>query len=104
MADDSIEVNPFDSSPERNKAQLNISLSVTVAVCIVFLFLSMSFGEALSDNEGVVNADEWWEVPLEKRHLMDLNFSSWRSTLPEQGTYDWTGPTEHYVEVELPPS
>jgi hypothetical protein len=39
MADDSIEVNPFDSSPERNKAQLNISLSVTVAVCIVFLFL-----------------------------------------------------------------
>ena len=35
---------------------------------------------------------------------MDLNFSSWRSTLPEQGTYDWTGPTEHYVEVELPPS
>ena len=67
MADDSIEVDPFDSSANRNQAQLNISLSVTIAVCIVFLFLSMSFGETLSDDSNVENADEWWDVPLNER-------------------------------------
>ena len=50
MADDPIEAILFDSSADRNQAQLNISLSVTIAVCIVFLFLSMSFGETLSDD------------------------------------------------------
>ena len=104
MADDSIEVNPFDSSPERNKAQLNISLSVTVAVCIVFLFLSMSFGEALSDNEGVVNTDEWWEVPLNERHKMELPMNTSRAQLPIEGKYGYEDYQEHFISVDLPAS
>ena len=31
-----------------------------------------------------------------------LGFSSWRSTLPEKGPYNWTGPSEYFVQVELP--
>ena len=73
------------------------------AVLLATIFLvSGCLSSPVDEND--ISQYEWWEVPLEKRHLMDLNFSSWRSTLPEQGTYDWTGPTEHYVEVELPPS
>ena len=73
------------------------------AVLLATIFLvSGCLSSPVDEND--ISQYEWWEVPLEKRHLMDLNFSSWRSTLPEQGTYDWTGPTEHYVEVELTPS
>ena len=67
------------------------------AFLISFIFLfSGCLNSAVSD-ENDISQYEWWEVPLEKRHLMDLNFSSWRSTLPEQGNYDWTGPSEYYV-------
>ena len=53
MADDFIDAEIIESSPTRNKKQLNISLSATIAFSIVFLFLSMSFGEALSDENNV---------------------------------------------------
>ena len=74
------------------------------AILISFIFLFSGCLTSSVTDEDDISQYEWWEVPLEKRHLMDLNFSSWRSTLPEQGIYDWTGPSEHYVEVDLPAS
>ena len=72
------------------------------ALLISFIFLASGcLNSSITDEDDISNY-EWWEVPLEKRHLMDLNFSSWRSTLPEKGVYDWTGPTEYFVEVDLP--
>ena len=72
------------------------------AIIIGTIFLvSGCLNSSIEDDTDISNY-EWWEVPLEKRHLMDLNFSSWRSTLPEKGIYDWTGPTEYFVEVDLP--
>ena len=48
--------------------------------------------------------DDWWNTPVNERHKMDLNMTGLRSQLPEAGPYTWSGPTEHFVEVDLPPS
>ena len=72
------------------------------ALLISFIFLISGCLNSSVPDENDISQYEWWEVPLEKRHLMDLNFSSWRSTLPVKGIYDWTGPTEYFVEVDLP--
>ena len=45
---------------------------------------------------------EWWETPVNERYNMELNMTGWRSQLPVEGLYSWTGPTEYYVEVDLP--
>ena len=90
----------FDSSANRNQAQLNISLTVTIAVCIVFLFLSMSFGETLSDESNVENADEWWDVPLNERHEMELPMNTSRAQLPVQGKFKPLPYEEHFITVD----
>ena len=74
------------------------------AIFISFIFLFSGCLTSSVTDEDDISQYEWWEGPLEKRHLLDLNFSSLRATLPEQGIYDWTGPSEHYVEVDLPAS
>ena len=104
MADDIVEAELFDSSPERNKTQLNISLGATISFCIVFLFLSMSFGEALPDENSVEGAYDWWDVPLNERHNMDLPMDTMRAQLPEEGKYEIQPYTEHFITVDLPSS
>jgi hypothetical protein len=84
MADDTLEAELFDSSPERNKTQLNISLAATISFCIVFLFLSMSFGKVFPDENSVDSAYDWWDVPLNERHKMDLPMDTMRAQLPEE--------------------
>ena len=61
------------------------------ALLISFIFLSSGCLNSSVTDENDISQYEWWEVPLEKRHLMDLNFSSWRSTLPEKGIYNGPG-------------
>ena len=87
MAEDILDAEVLESSSDRSKIQLNISLSATIAICIVFLFLSMSFGEALSDENEVESVYDWWDVPLHERHKMDLPMDTMRAQLPENGTY-----------------
>ena len=88
----------------RDKAQLNFLAAASVGITALLIALSMFWGSgALSDDDG----DEqyaWWQVPLHERHAMDLNMTGQRSTLPAAGPYDWTGPTEYFVEVALPAS
>ncbi len=45
---------------------------------------------------------EWWEIPVNERYNMELNMTGWRSQLPVEDLYSWTGPTEYFVEVDLP--
>jgi hypothetical protein len=47
---------------------------------------------------------EWWETPVNERENMKLNMTGWRSQLPVEGLYSWSGPTEFFVEVDLPTS
>ncbi|MGB0174445.1 MAG: hypothetical protein ACPF9S_05375, partial [Candidatus Poseidoniaceae archaeon] len=104
MSEEILEAEIFDSSSERSKTQLNISLSATIAFCVIFLFLSMSFGEALTNENEVENTYDWWDVPLHERHMMDLPMDTMRAQLPENGTYDVLPYTEHFISVELPAS
>ena len=34
---------------------------------------------------------EWWETPVNERYNMELNMTGWRSQLPVEGLYSWTG-------------
>ena len=86
----------------REKTQLNIAMGATAIVIVLFMILATFWGAA-SNNGGGYGPNgqwEWWEVPLENRHTMGLNVSGERSVLPESGPYNWTGPTEYFVEVE----
>ena len=99
MADDIVEAELFDSSSDRSKTQLNISLGATISFCIVFLFLSMSFGEALPDENSVEGTYDWWDVPLNERHKMDLPMDTMRAQLPEEGKYEIQPYTEHFLSL-----
>ena len=90
----------------REKMQLNLAMGATAIVIVLFMILATVWG-TISTHGGGYGSNgqwEWWEVPLEQRHTMGLNVSGERSVLPEQGPYNWTGPTEHFVEVDLPAS
>ena len=46
--------------------------------------------------------DDWWNTPVNERHKMDQYDGPAQSIA--YGPYTWSGPTEHFVEVDLPPS
>ena len=76
---------------------------VAVVAIVLMLFVSTLWTAA---GPSIVGADDddWWNTPVNERHKMDLNMTGLRSQLPEAGPYTWSGPTEHFVEVDLPPS
>ena len=92
-----------EADERRELLRLNLALGATIGVVILFIVLASVWGSG-----AVQNSDDakysWWEVPLQDRHKMDLDFTGSRSQLPVNGTYNWTGPTEHFVEVDLPAS
>lgn len=92
----------------REKRQLNIAMASTALVVVLFMLLASFWGVISTYGDGGGYGPngqwEWWEVPLEERHTMGLNVSGARSVLPEAGSYNWSGPTEHFVEVQLPAS
>ena len=47
--------------------------------------------------------DDWWNTPVNERHKMDLNMTGLRINC-QNGPLRLSGPTEHFVEVDLPPS
>ena len=86
----------------REQLQLNLALGATAIVVVLFMLLASIWGvQSTGDGDGDW---EWWEVPLDQRHTMGLNVTGWRSQLPEAGPYNWSGPTEYFVEVDLPAS
>lgn len=98
--------NTENEAANREKTQLNIAVGATAIVIVIFMVLASVWGtvSSMSGGYGPNGQWEWWEVPLEHRHTMDLNVTGERSVLPEVGPYNWSGPTEYFVEVDLPAS
>ena len=80
-----------------------LGVGVAVVAIVLMLFVSTLWTAA---GPSIVGADDddWWNTPVNERHKMNLNMTGLRSQLPEAGPYTWSGPTEHFVEVDLPPS
>ena len=91
------------SEERRELLRFNVVLGATIAVVVLFILIASIWGSGAIQNGD--NEDyNWWEVPLHDRHKMDLDYTGTRSKLPIDGIYNWTGPSEHFVEVDLPPS
>ena len=92
-----------EADERRELLRLNLALGATIGVVVLFMILASVWGSG-----AVQNADDenysWWDVPLHDRHKMELDFTGLRSQLPVNGSYNWSGPTEHFVEVDLPAS
>ena len=100
-----INENGFSLSSKFEGVYSRYLLGGGVAVVAIVLMLIMSTlwtaaGPSIAGGED----DDWWNTPVSERHNMDLNMTGLRSQLPEAGPYTWSGPTEHFVEVDLPPS
>ena len=94
-------------TPRRERMELNIAMGATTAFVALFMVLATLWGTGALNGTGPGDSASdfhWTEVPLHLRHEMDLNYSQLRSVLPEAGTYTWSGPSEHFVEVTLPAS
>ena len=63
-------------------------------------------GQVLDDGTVVeTTVPNWWEVPIHERYELDLYTPGQeRSILPINGTLGVRTYTEHFIEVELPPS
>ena len=92
--------NPFLNNLDTNK-KLGIVISTTI---VIGLIVSSTIWAGAGPG-GLSNSEyEWWETPVNERYNMDLNMTGWRSQLPVEGLYSWSGPTEYFVEVDLPAS
>ena len=93
------------TDPARSQIQLNVTLGATIAFCVAFLIFAMTFGEMLTTESDTQSSYEWWETPLDQRHMMDLPMDTMRSQLPENGENYTVRPyQEYFVPVELPAS
>ena len=83
--------------------RFNLVMGATVGVVILFFILASVWGSGAVQKSSEEDYS-WWEVPLNERHKMNLDYTGLRSQLPVNGTYSWSGPSEFFIEVELPPS
>ncbi len=88
----------------RELLTLNIALGLTVGVVALFIALASIWGSGAVQDASTTEDGAWWQVSLQERHKLNLDYTGLRSKLPIEGMYNWTGPTEHYVEVTLPAS
>ena len=88
----------------RELLTLNIALGLTIGVVALFIVLASIWGSGAVQDSSTVEDEAWWQVSLQERHKLDLDYTGVRSKLPIEGMYNWTGPTEYFVEVDLPAS
>ncbi len=88
------------------RRDLNYAIGGICGVIFVFTILAVvNFSGAVGDEFGdQLNLDDWRNVPLKDRHLLNLTLDSWRSQLPEDGPYEILPMTEHFIPVDLPAS
>ncbi len=80
-----------------------VGVLITTVVVVGMIFISTIWSAA--GPGGFSNSEyDWWEISVHERENMELNMTGWRSQLPVEGLYSWSGPTEYFVEVELPAS
>ena len=107
MAEDSTPIEVELKVSENNtQRQLNFSAAATVAFAFTFLMLAMVITSPAANlaSEAGPSSVEWWNTPLDERHLMDLPMDTLRAQLPVNGTYQALPYEEHFVEVDLPAS
>ena len=75
--------------------------TLALMICLLMIVPTLA-GCFTEDKQEISNNDEWWDTPIHERENMELNMTGWRSQLPVEGIYSWSGPTEHFVEVDLP--
>ena len=93
-----IKNNSFISNLDTNKKLgILISTIIIVGLIIISTIWSGAGPGGFSDSKY-----EWWDTPVDERYNMELNMTGWRSQLPVEGPYSWSGPTEYFVEVDLP--
>lgn len=88
------------------RRDLNYAIGGICGVIFVFTILAVvNFSGVVGDEFGdQLNLDDWRNVPLKDRHLLNLTLDSWRSQLPEDGPYEILPMTEHFIPVDLPAS
>ncbi len=109
-----VEENLFSSTPKHpsflwkkleSLILKNKKLTILISTMLVTSIIVSSTIWSAAGPGGFSNSDyEWWETPVNERYNMELNMTGWRSQLPIDGLYSWTGPTEYFVEVDLPVS
>ena len=77
------------------------TLALMICLLMIVPTLAGCFTEE-TNNNNINQDDEWWNTPVHERENMELNMTGWRSQLPVDGKYSWSGPTEHFIEVDLP--
>ena len=92
-----------DGEGRRELMRFNLVMGATIGIVILFFILASVWGSGAIQKSSEKEYS-WWEVPLQDRHKMELDFTGLRSQLPVNGTYNWTGPSEFFIEVDLPPS
>ena len=92
-----------DAEGRRELMRFNLVMGATIGIVILFFILASVWGSGAIQKSSEKEYS-WWEVPLQERHEMELDFTGLRSQLPVNGTYNWTGPSEFFIEVDLPPS
>lgn len=104
MGETPLEAELIDSVAARREiSELNLALTSTVVVIIAFVVMALIWGSGAFDGRGEgFDASRWWDVPLEQRHLLDLNMTGWRSQLPEDGPFGVLPMSDHFIEVDLP--
>ena len=76
--------------------------TLALMICLLMIVPTLAGCFTEETNNNINQDDEWWNTPVHERENMELNMTGWRSQLPVDGKYSWSGPTEHFVEVDLP--
>ncbi|MDP7001622.1 MAG: CocE/NonD family hydrolase [Candidatus Poseidoniaceae archaeon] len=95
-----------DEIAASERRDLNLAVGGIVGVIIVFSILALVnlAPSATEQFSAELDLDDWRNVPLQDRHLLNLSLDTWRSKLPEAGPYEILPMSEHYVPVSLPVS
>ena len=88
---------------KQHTAPVELLAAATVAVCFHLPDVGHDRAANLASEAGPSSV-EWWNTPLDERHLMDLPMDTLRAQLPVNGTYQALPYEEHFVEVDLPAS
>ena len=74
--------------------------TLALMICLLMIVPTLAGCFTEETNNNINQDDEWWNTPVHERENMELNMTGWRSQLPVDGKYSWSGPTEHFVEVD----
>ena len=78
-----------DAEGRRELMRFNLVMGATIGIVILFFILASVWGSGAIQKSSEKEYS-WWEVPLQERHEMELDFTGLRSQLPVNGTYNWT--------------